>query len=121
MIAPLLSIVFFACVVRLAQAAMSKGCGVKLSYHAIAQLFGRPSGTASLFIIPTLLCADDVVLMSCCKEKLECMLKVVNGICNATGTRISAGKTDLMVWVHLSDGSTPECAAVGGGGRLQTE
>jgi hypothetical protein len=60
-------------------------------------LFQRSAGGAScLFTISTLLYADDMVLMICCQEELECMLRTVDDICNKMGMHINASKTELL-------------------------
>lgn len=115
-IAPLLFNVFFDCVVRQAQAAMPEGCGVQLSYHANGELFQRSTGAGScLFTLSTLLYADDMVLMSCCQEELECMLRIVDDICNKMGMRINASKTELLALAPSSTGPPPQGVQLSGG------
>jgi hypothetical protein len=68
-----------------------------------------------LFTISTLLYADDMVLMSCCQEELECMLRMVDDICNQMGMRINASKTELLALTPSADGSLLQGVQLSGG------
>jgi hypothetical protein len=93
-IAPLLLNVFFDCMVRQAIAALPAGCGVQLAYTS-NEVFEKPpaSGAAvSMQMLSVLLYADDMVLISCVRAELECMLRVVDDICSKMGMCINTSK-----------------------------
>ena len=91
-------------------------CGVKLAYHANGELFEKSlGGEASMQVISALLYADDMVLMSCDRAELECMLQVMDAMCNKMGMCINASKTELMAFDPASPEALPPGVMLSGG------
>ena len=102
---------FFDCVISAALAKMPEGCGVKRVYHANGELLEQSlGGEASTQIISALLYANDMVLMSCDRAELECMLQVMDATCNKMGM---SSNTELMAYRPcISTGAAPWCDVV---------
>ena len=56
-----------------------------------------------------------MVLMSCNKSELECMLQVIDSICNKMGMCINASKTELMAYDPQSSEPLPQGVQLSGG------
>ena len=68
-----------------------------------------------MHIVSALLCADDMVLMSCDRCELERMLQIMDTICNKMGMCINAGKTELMAYDPTNLGALPHGVELSGG------
>ncbi len=62
-----------------------------------------------------MLYADDMVLMSCDRAELECMLQVMDAMCNKMGMCINASKTELMAFDPASPEALPPGVMLSGG------